>query len=428
MTVFASWLFLFVSLWGAWFTFNAYRPITAHRRLSVVSFFAGWLTAELALHHIAWQAVCTAGFVWLGALHGWPGVFGLIITIISWAGLVGCLLSAWRAEHIVEHALVTGLGRDYRDHIRAGLTPPMGPTVDWRQLLLPFPIRQRGIKRLRDITYARVAGINLKLDVYRRDDRPAGCPVLMQIHGGAWVLGSKNEQGLPLMCHLARRGWVCVSVDYRLSPHATFPDHLIDLKRAIAWIRTHITEFGGDPRRLVVTGGSAGGHLCSLVALTANDPAYQPGFEAVDTSTLACVSFYGVYDFTNRHGIWKHDGLARILEKQIMKASLEEAPGAYDAASPMSRIHEHAPPFMVIHGTHDTLAPVEEARRFCQMFRERARSPLVYAELPGAQHAFEIFASLRAAFVLHGVERFLAWALSREAAAPVSIPLASGLG
>lgn len=428
MTLFASWLFLLVSLWGAWFTFNAYRPIATHRQLSVVSFFAGWLTTELALHHIAWQAVCTVGFVWLGALHAWPGVVGLLITIISWAGLVGCLLSARRAEQIVEDALVTGLGRDYRDHIRAGLAPPVGPTVDWRQILLPFPIRQRGVERLRDITYARAAGTNLKLDVYRRDDRPTGCPVLMQIHGGAWVLGSKNEQGLPLMRQLARRGWVCVSVDYRLSPHATFPDHLIDLKRAIAWIRAHVAELGGDPRRLVVTGGSAGGHLCSLVALTANDPAYQPGFEAVDTSTLACVSFYGVYDFTNRHGIWMHDGLVRMLEKQIMKASREEAPDAYEAASPMSRIHPHAPPFMVIHGTHDTLAPIDEARRFCQMFRERVRNPLVYVELPGAQHAFEIFPSLRATFVLHGVERFLAWVLSQEAAAPASVRLASGLG
>jgi acetyl esterase/lipase len=428
MTTLVSWLFLLVSVWGAWFTYNAYRPITMRRRLSVVSFFAGWLTTELALHHIAWQAICTAGFIWLGALHAWPGILGLIITVSSWAGLAGCLRTAGRTEQLVEAALVTGLGRDYRDQVRAGLAPPLAPVVDWRQILLPFAIGPRRVERIRDLTYARVAGLNLKLDVYRGDDRPTGCPVLMQIHGGAWVLGSKNEQGLPLMRHLAARGWVCVSVDYRLSPHATFPDHLIDLKRAIAWIRAHIGEYGGDPQRLVVTGGSAGGHLCSLVALTANDPAYQPGFEAVDTSTVACVSFYGIYDFTNRYGIWQHDGLARMLEKQIMKASLEERPDAYEAASPMSRIDAQAPPFMVVHGTHDTLAPVEEARRFCQLFRERARSPIVYAELPGAQHAFEIFPSLRTTFVLHGVERFLAWVLSQPAAAAGSVATTRAAG
>jgi acetyl esterase/lipase len=223
------------------------------------------------------------------------------------------------------------------------------------------------------------------------------------------------------MRHLAERGWVCVSADYRLSPGATFPDHLVDLKRAIAWVREHVAEYGGDPDRLVVTGGSAGGHLASLVALTANDPQYQPGFESVDTSVVACVSFYGVYDFTNRFGVWRHDGLRDVLERQVMKASLDEAPEAYEAASPVARVHPDAPPFFVIHGSHDTLVPVEEARRFCRALRETARVPAVYAEIPGAQHAFEIFPSLRTTFVLHGVERFLAWVTSvRRAAVPVS--------
>lgn len=424
MIALAGWLFLVVSFWGAWFTYNAYRPITAHRRLSVVSFFAGWLTTELALHHIAWQAVCTLLFIWLGALQSWPGLIGMAITLTSWVGLAGCFASALRTEHIVEAALVEQLGSDYREAVAAGEDAD-APALDWRQILLPFPIRRSGIECVRGITFARVAGLNLKLDIYRSAERLAGCPVLMQIHGGAWIVGSRKEQGLPLMTRLARRGWVCVSVDYRLSPHATFPDHLIDLKRAIAWIRSHIGEHGGDPARLAVTGGSAGGHLCSLVALTANEAAYQPGFEEVDTSVLACVSFYGVYDFTDRDGVWQHDGLARLLEKQVMKASLEEAREAYEAASPMSRIHGSAPPFMIVHGTHDTMAPVEQARRFCRRLRERSQNPVVYVELPGAQHAFEIFPSLRTTFVLNGVERFLAWVLRRQAAGrvPAAPPL-----
>src|SRR5262249_54129606 len=152
-----------------------------------------------------------------------------------------------------------------------------------------------------------------RLDVYRHRDGRTRCPVLMQIHGGAWIVGSKNEQGLPLMLQLASRGWVCVSVDYRLSPRATFPDPLLDLKQALRWIREHIAEYGGDPEFVVVTGGSAGGHLCSLVALTANEPEYQPGFEQVDTSVKACVAFYGVYDFTDRFGHYRNPGLARLL-------------------------------------------------------------------------------------------------------------------
>ena len=94
-----------------------------------------------------------------------------------------------------------------------------------------------------------------------------------------------------------------MTANYALSPKATFPDHLIDVKRALAWVKEHIAEYGGDPGYVVISGGSAGGHLSSLAALTPNRPEYQPGFEAVDTTVQACVPFYGVYDFTNRDGI-----------------------------------------------------------------------------------------------------------------------------
>jgi acetyl esterase/lipase len=412
-----SWLFLVVSLWGAWFTYNAYRPSGHHPRLSIISFFAGWFTTELALHHIVWQAVCTVLFVWLGALEHWPGKLGLAITLASWVGLARCFLDARGVTAIVDHALAEGLGPDWQARIRPELAERLSPDVDWRQLMLPMPLLRPGVERVRDVVYGRVRGINLRLDVYHGSGKPSGCPVLFQIHGGAWILGSKNEQGLPLMHRLAANGWVCVSVDYRLSPHATFPDHLIDLKRALAWVRAHIAEYGGDPDMIIATGGSAGGHLCALVGLTANDPRYQPGFEDADTSVKAAVPFYGVYDFTNRYGVWRHGGMQDLLERQVMKASLEEDPELYQQASPMSCITADAPPFFVVHGTHDTLVPVEEARRFCALFREHARAPLCYVELPGAQHAFEIFPSLRTALVLHGVERFLAWVVSTRGAA-----------
>ena len=95
-----------------------------------------------------------------------------------------------------------------------------------------------------------------------------------------------------------------------------------------------------------------------------------------------------------------------------MKDRLTTNPEAFEKASPMSRVHAEAPPFFVIHGDRDTLVPVEEARRFSATLRDRLRAPVVYAEIPGAQHAFEIFPSLRATFVVHGVERFLAWLYS----------------
>jgi acetyl esterase/lipase len=411
-----AWLFLAASLWGAWFTYNGFRPTERPSRRATLSFFAGWLTTELALHHIVWQALATAVFVWAGALAVWPGRVGLAVTVASWAGLVRLFVGARRAETVVEDALTQALGTGYRDAIPPSVAEKFAPGIDWRQLVLPFPVRHPEVERVRDVAYARSGGLELKLDVYRHRSRPTACPTLLQIHGGAWVLGSKNEQGIPLMVHLAARGWVCVSADYRLSPRATFPEHLVDLKRALGWIREHGVRYGADPDFVVATGGSAGAHLAALLALTPNEPEYQPGFEAVDTSVQGCVSFYGVYDFTDRNHVWRHDGLLRLLERTVMKAPFEQAREAYERASPIARIRPAAPPFFVIHGTHDTMVPVAEARRFVEVFRRVARSPIVYAEVPGAQHAFEMFRSLRAMFVVHGVERFLAWAYARHLA------------
>ncbi len=413
-----SGFFLFLSLVGAWFTYNTYRPIYAPPRRAAFSFFTGWLTAELALHHIAWQAVATVLFIRGGALYAWPGKLGLLITIVSWIGLWRCYRRGRDAAPAVERALRDGLAADYREKILPELRVKFPADIDWKPIVLPFPTRHYpDVERIRDIRYTRVAGLNLKLDVYRHRSHPTNCPTLLQIHGGGWVIGTKNEQAIPLMLHLASRGWVCVSADYRLSPHATFPDHLVDLKRAIQWIREHGAEYGANPDFLVVTGGSAGGHLSALVALTANDPEYQPGFEQVDTSVQGCVPFYGVYDFTDRHGLWHHDALGELLEKRIMKASREEAPEAYAKASPLSRIHADAPPFFVIHGDLDTLASVEEARRFVAALRAVSRNPVAYAEIPGAQHAFELFPSLRSTLVIHGVERFVTYLYSRHRAA-----------
>jgi acetyl esterase/lipase len=409
-----SWLFLLLSLVGAMLVYNVYRPTYAPARRAVASFFLGWLTLELALHHIAFQAFVSVLLISAGALRAWPGKLALLVTLVSWIALARRYWMGRDSGGVMERALQEGLGPDYRSKIRPEAASKFPSRVEWKGILRPFPIRHPEVERTRNITFSRVRGLNLKLDVYRHRSHPSGCPTLLQVHGGGWVMGSKNEQGLPLMHHLASRGWVCVSADYRLSPHATFPDQLVDLKRAIQWIREHGAEYGADPGFVIVTGGSAGGHLASLVALTGNDPRYQPGFESVDTSVQGCVAFYGVYDFTNRHAVWPHPGLHELLEQQVMKASREEDPERYEQASPIGQISPEDPPFLVIHGDLDTMVPVGEARLFCETFRRIARSPIVYAEIPGAQHAFELFPSMRSINVVHGVERFLAWLYSEH--------------
>jgi acetyl esterase/lipase len=359
------------------------------------------------VHHVVWQAVATIGFIWAGALSGWLGWVGLGVTVVSWVGLIVLTLRARDTREVMEQALAFGLGAKYETGLSS---PPEGaerPPKARTRLALAVPLAHGRVEVARNIRYAPGAGRRHLLDVYRPRREVVGAPVLVQVHGGAWVMGDKRQQALPLMHHLAASGWVCVAPNYRLSPRATFPDHLVDLKRSLGWVRAHIAEFGGDPEFVAVTGGSAGGHLAALLALTANVVDYQPGFTEVDTSVRACVPFYGIYDFTGRFGGRGADGMGGFIERVVIKKRVDEDPDAFEQASPMSHVDAGAPPFMVVHGTHDSLAPVTGARAFTAALRSVSRAPVVYAELPGAQHAFEVFHSLRTEHAVDGVARFL---------------------
>jgi acetyl esterase/lipase len=396
------WLFLAVTIWGAAFTFNAYLPRLRSGMLIVPSFFAGWLTGELAAHHFAWQLAATVGFVWAGALSAWPGWLGLALTLASWVGLLAMVPLARRSEGAVDAALRQALGPGYREQAaaadrRRATAAPRG------RLLVPLWLRDPAVRVVRDLRYAEGAGRRHLLDVYAPRQGARAAPVLLQIHGGAWTIGDKRQQGLPLMLHLAARGWVCVAINYRLSPRAVFPEHLIDVKLAIRWIREHVSNYGGDPAFLAVTGGSAGGHLTALTGLTAGDPEYQPGFEQVDTAVQACVPFYGVYDFTDRLGLH----VVPFVERVVMKRRLADDREAFERASPMSRVRPDAPPFFVLHGSHDSLVPVATARHFVELLRKTSRAPVAYAEIPFAQHAFELFHSLRTRHAVDAVSCFL---------------------
>ena len=353
-------------------------------------FLWGWLTSELALFHVLASALTATAFALAtDALRFTPGRTALGLMIASWAGL---LLVQWRTRptgRILEDALQAGLGAGYREHIPPARRSMLRDAVPWRELATPFALRQPGVE---------------------------------WIHGGAWMLGNKHEQGLPLVYHLAARGWVVVTPNYRLSPKARFPDHLVDCKRVLAWVRRNIADYGGDPDFIAVTGGSAGGHLTALMALTANDPRLQPGFEAVDTRVAAAVPFYGVYDFTDRHGL-KGSGASMVqwLEKTVMPCSPRQDPQLWDLASPITLARRDAPPFFILHGTHDSLASVEEARHFAERLRAVSTQPVVYAEFPGAQHAWDIFRSVRAMESVQAVTRFLEWARADRASVATGI-------
>lgn len=383
---------------------NALRP-PRNPRLGVPTFFAGWLTGELAPQLIGLSALDTL----VASRRHRTSRLGLGAAAAGTAVLAHLVRQSLRVGDITEDALVEGLGVDYVEQLDRAPSPAELATP-WRQVARPFRFGEPGVRVERNIAYTD-GGRRGRLDVYLPDVPDlSGAPVLLQVHGGAWVLGNKEQQGLPLMYRMAAKGWVCVAINYRLAPRHPYPAHIIDVKRAIAWIRDHVADYGGDPSYVAITGGSAGGHLAALAALTPNDPAFQPGFEDADTTVQAAVPFYGVYDWAGATRLRTAELMRdTFIAPRVVQRRYADDPEVFEQASPLLRITPDAPDFFVVHGVHDTMVDVGQARAFVRRLREVSRRRVVYAELPGAQHAFEIFHSIRGAATVGAVDRFLTW-------------------
>jgi acetyl esterase/lipase len=413
-------VYLGVTALGAIAVLLTYRPIR-REPWSIPSFVIGWLVGEAPLQNLVWQVIATVIFGVFGAFDRWEGWLGLALAVVSWVALVGLAVSGHRATGVVQAALDQVRQPDFPVPAAAGTesgTP--GWSSFWR-ITRAIPLKGRAVDSVKGVDYWGDGDRHHRLDIYRsRLTRPSGAPVMVYIHGGAWVMGDKREQGKPMMYELVARGWVCVTVNYRLSPKATWPAHIVDVKKAMAWVRTHIAEYGGDPSFLAVSGGSAGGHLAALLALTPGDPEFQPGFEDEDASVNACIPFYGVMDLTGTdEGATRYGpGLLELLERRVMKASASENAPLFRGASPTDRVYEGAPPFFVLHGRNDTLVPVFVARTFVATLRAVSTAPVAYAELPLAQHAFDVLASLRCQATTAGVVAFLQAARALHASGP----------
>lgn len=246
------------------------------------------------------------------------------------------------------------------------------------------------------------------LDVWRRKDLPTWpAPVLIFVPGGAWVHGSRTLQGYALMSHLAEQGWVCLSIDYRVAPHHRWPRAITDVKAAIAWARANVDKFGGDRDFIAVAGCSAGGHLAALAGLAAHDPHYDARLaDGCNTSVDAVVGIYGRYDWQDR-STPERERFMDFLERVVVNRSIAGHPDIFRAASPIARVHPQAPPFLVIHGSNDSVIPVEQARSFVRRLRAVSHSPVGYLELPGAGHGFDLFDGLRTGAMAHATALFL---------------------
>ena len=376
----AGWLFLFISLAGTAIVINAARPKRGPLSL-VPSWLLAFLTLDLALFHIGLALFIAGGFALFGALDSWPGKLALLLTLASSATLFVLWLPSLRAASAMD-AVAEELELDEVERIPR------------RLLLRPIPRVREGVSVLRDVPFARRDGRVLAMDVYSGSGYTGKRPGLVFLHGGGWCLGDKRDQGLPLCNHLATLGWVCANANYRLSPGATYPDHVVDAQSAVDFLREHSDDYGVDPDFIAIAGNSAGAHIAAMTALTGD-------------SVQAIVTFYGVYDLTNRLGVHGSAFLNRLIGPYVIKAFFETEPERFHAASPMDHVGRASIPWLILQGDRDSLTPVPEAREFARRLRERSKHTVGYAEMPGAQHAFDIYNSLRTFAAVELAARFL---------------------
>ncbi|HEX3779383.1 MAG TPA: alpha/beta hydrolase [Pseudonocardiaceae bacterium] len=356
---------------------------------------AGLAGTEFAGPVAGAQVVAGALATAFGARRGRLGFAGLAVTAATSAGLYQLRRSSTDASIAeLNGALADALGAD-----RTTLGRPKS-RIFARQPRARYLVAE-------DVAYGTDSPAQV-LDIWRRPDLPrtAAAGVLVMVHGGSWVGGGKRMASPQLLAELAERGWVCVSVDYRLGPDNRWPSPIVDVKKAIAWVRANIADHGGDPGFIAVSGGSAGGHLAALAALSANDPAFQPGFPEADTAVQAAALLYGVYDLTARND----DGSTRLrdyVRKVLFDADLVDDTATWHAASPSWRSRADPPPMFVVHGDRDEIVTVSQARRFVDAVRLACREPFGYAELPYAHHAFDMVRSARAMATVEAVCQFL---------------------
>jgi acetyl esterase/lipase len=356
----------------------------------VISWFLSALANESPSLLFAYLLASTlpalvGGDVWQQGVGPWfaVGCAGFLVAPVLMARSV-------RARGVLRHALDEGLGPNWRD--RAEAASAWRGRLPWlRILVLPVPLLPSGVWSRRRLRYG--PHRRHRLDVYGgRQGAPGPRPVLIHLHGGGFRSGRKSVYARPLLHAFARHGWICVSASYRLRP-ATYSDMLTDAKRVIAWVRQHAAELGADPHHVVLAGSSAGAHLAVTAALTAGDGQFQRGFRDADTSVTAAIGLYGYYGSTDREG---------------------------PPSRPSAYVRADAPPVMIVHGAQDTFVPPREAARLAAALSACSTSPVVYAELPGAQHTFDLLHSLRFEHVVDALWSFCAWALDRR---PVEAPL-----
>ncbi|HAM70893.1 MAG TPA: alpha/beta hydrolase [Verrucomicrobiales bacterium] len=242
-----------------------------------------------------------------------------------------------------------------------------------------------GIQAETGIEYGRVDGKPLLLDLFTPEGLTRPAPLLLFVHGGGWKSG-KREDYLVYTTHFAQRGYVTASLSYRLVPKAGFPAPVEDAKCAVRWARENAARLHVDPDRIAILGGSAGGHIALMVGYAQDRPEWEGsgGHPNVSSRVAAVVNFYGPVDLTTPFA----QG-AGVVRDFLGGKSFQEAPGLYQAASPITYLTSNAPPTLTFHGTLDEIVPIDQADEL-ESRLTALRVPHEYARLEGWPHTMDV--------------------------------------
>ncbi len=254
-------------------------------------------------------------------------------------------------------------------------------------------------RKLFDIAYATVSPAQ-KLDIYWPENGDGPFPVIVSIHGGAFMGGDKRDVQITPMLNGLQRNYCVVGLNYRMSGEAKFPALVHDVKAAIRWIRANAKTYLFDPNSIATWGGSAGGYQSLMAGVSARIPELEDpslGYADQPCHVQAVVDWFGPTDFLKMDEQLAESGLAPTEEEThnganspeslLLGRKITEAPALVRAANPETYIHRNVPPFLIQHGTKDDTVPHQQSVNFAQKVRDACGSDRVVLELiDGARH------------------------------------------
>lgn len=238
----------------------------------------------------------------------------------------------------------------------------------------------------RDVTYGTAGGTDLKMDVYYPKSATGPLPVVMYVHGGGWTGGDKQDgAGVAAIPSLQEAGFLVVSINYRLAPDFRFPAQIEDVKCAVRYLRGNSIKYSLDPERIGAWGGSAGGHLVSLLGVMDDDDGLKGsgGYPDESSRVQAVVDMFGPSDLTRE---FEGGAIGQALGARVFGTS---AAGSeiLKIASPVTYVTTDDPPFLILQGDSDMLVPPEQSQELYDILKA-ADVPTTLVMVKNAGHAF----------------------------------------